>query len=295
MSNGESLNGGARTWLDRISQALSSEPQNREELVRLLRDAEKRNLIDVEVLAMIEGALQVGEMQVRDIMIPRAQMVVVQEDVPPEEFVAEVIESGHSRFPVIGDNRDEVRGILLAKDLLAYFAKDTGDTRDGFDMDDAMRPAVFIPESKRLNVLLREFRQSRNHMAIVVDEYGGVAGLVTIEDVLEQIVGEIDDEHDTEVGQDIRRLGNGEFVVKARTPIDDFNEYFNTSFSDQEFDTIGGLVIKSLGHLPKRGESGEIGGMHFRVLRADKRRVHLLRVTALSLPKGAARRGTHKA
>ncbi len=295
MSNGESLNGGARTWLDRISQALSSEPQNREELVRLLRDAEKRNLIDVEVLAMIEGALQVGEMQVRDIMIPRAQMVVVQEDVPPEEFVAEVIESGHSRFPVIGDNRDEVRGILLAKDLLAYFARDNGDTRDGFDMDDAMRPAVFIPESKRLNVLLREFRQSRNHMAIVVDEYGGVAGLVTIEDVLEQIVGEIDDEHDTEVGQDIRRLGNGEFVVKARTPIEDFNEYFNTSFSDQEFDTIGGLVIKSLGHLPKRGESGEIGGMHFRVLRADKRRVHLLRVTALSLPKGAARRGTHKA
>ncbi len=289
MSNG-SMNGGSRTWLDRISQVLSNEPQDREELVRLLRDAERRNLIDVEVLGMIEGALQVGEMQVRDIMIPRAQMVVVQEDVPPEDFVGEVIESGHSRFPVIGNSRDEVRGILLAKDLLAYFAKDTSDTRDSFDIDDAMRPAVFIPESKRLNVLLKEFRQSRNHMAIVVDEYGGVAGLVTIEDVLEQIVGEIDDEHDTEVGQDIRRLGNGEFVVKARTPIEDFNEYFNTSFSDQEFDTIGGLVIQSLGHLPKRGESGEIGGMHFRVLRADKRRVHLLRVTALSLPRGATRR-----
>ncbi len=295
MSNDSSLNGSTRTWLDRISQVLSSEPQDREELIRLLRGAEKRNLIDVEALAMIEGALQVGEMQVRDIMIPRAQMVVVQEDVPPEEFVAEVIESGHSRFPVIGDSRDEVRGILLAKDLLAYFAKDTSETRDSFDFDDAMRPAVFIPESKRLNVLLKEFRQSRNHMAIVVDEYGGVAGLVTIEDVLEQIVGEIDDEHDTEVGQDIRRLGNGEFVVKARTSIEDFNEYFNTSFSDQEFDTIGGLVIKSLGHLPKRGDSGEIGGMHFRVLRADKRRVHLLRVTALSLPKGVARRGTRRA
>lgn len=294
MSNDSSLNGSTRSWLDRISQALSSEPQDREQLVRLLRDAEKRNLIDVEALGMIEGALQVGEMQVRDIMIPRAQMVVVQEDVPPEGFVAEVIESGHSRFPVIGDSRDEVRGILLAKDLLAYFAKDSSDTRDSFDMDDAMRPAVFIPESKRLNVLLKEFRQSRNHMAIVVDEYGGVAGLVTIEDVLEQIVGEIDDEHDTEVGQDIRRLGSGEFVVKARTPIEDFNEYFNTSFSDQEFDTIGGLVIKSLGHLPRRGESGEIGGMHFRVLRADKRRVHLLRVTALSLPRGVARRGTRK-
>lgn len=295
MSSDSSLNGSTRTWLDRISQALSSEPQDREELIQLLRDAERRNLIDVEALAMIEGALQVGEMQVRDIMIPRAQMVVVQEDVPPDEFVTEVIESGHSRFPVIGDSRDEVRGILLAKDLLAYFARDTSETRDGFDIDDAMRPAVFIPESKRLNVLLKEFRQSRNHMAIVVDEYGGVAGLVTIEDVLEQIVGEIDDEHDTEVGQDIRRLGNGEFVVKARTPIEDFNEYFNTSFSDQEFDTIGGLVIKSLGHLPKRGESGEIGGMHFRVLRADKRRVHLLRVTALSLPRGVSRRGTRKA
>ncbi len=295
MSSDSSLNGSTRTWLDRISQALSSEPQDREELIQLLRDAERRNLIDVEALAMIEGALQVGEMQVRDIMIPRAQMVVVQEDVPPEEFVTEVIESGHSRFPVIGDSRDEVRGILLAKDLLAYFARDTSETRDGFDIDDAMRPAVFIPESKRLNVLLKEFRQSRNHMAIVVDEYGGVAGLVTIEDVLEQIVGEIDDEHDTEVGQDIRRLGNGEFVVKARTSIEDFNEYFNTSFSDQEFDTIGGLVIKSLGHLPKRGESGEIGGMHFRVLRADKRRVHLLRVTALSLPRGVSRRGTRKA
>lgn len=295
MTSDSSLNGSTRTWLDRISQVLSSEPQDREELIQLLRDAEKRNLIDVEALAMIEGALQVGELQVRDIMIPRAQMVVVQEDVPPEEFVTEVIESGHSRFPVIGDSRDEVRGILLAKDLLAYFARDTSETRDGFDIDDAMRPAVFIPESKRLNVLLKEFRQSRNHMAIVVDEYGGVAGLVTIEDVLEQIVGEIDDEHDTEVGQDIRRLGNGEFVVKARTPIEDFNEYFNTSFSDQEFDTIGGLVIKSLGHLPKRGESGEIGGMHFRVLRADKRRVHLLRVTALSLPRGVSRRGTRKA
>ena len=295
MSNDSHFDGSTRTWFDRISQVLSSEPQDREELIRLLRDAEQRNLIDVEALGMIEGALQVGEMQVRDIMIPRAQMVVVQEDVPPEEFVAEVIESGHSRFPVVGDSRDEVRGILLAKDLLAYFAKDSSETRDSFDMDDAMRPAVFIPESKRLNVLLKEFRQSRNHMAIVVDEYGGVAGLVTIEDVLEQIVGEIDDEHDTEVGQDIRRLGNGEFVVKARTPIEDFNEYFNTSFSDEEFDTIGGLVIKSLGHLPKRGESGEIGGMHFRVLRADKRRVHLLRVTALSLPRGVVRHGTHEA
>ena len=277
MSDEKSSNGAARSWLDRISQILSGEPQDREELIALLRDAERRNLFDAEALAMIEGALQVGEMQVRDIMVPRAQMVVVEEDVPPEKFVSAVIESGHSRFPVIGDNRDEVRGILLAKDLLACF--DSGTDRN-FDMDDAMRPVVYIPESKRLNVLLREFRERRNHMAIVVDEYGGVSGLVTIEDVLEQIVGEIDDEHDIEEGRDIRRLSNREYVVKARTPIEDFNEYFNTDFSDGEFDTIGGLVIQSFGHLPKRGESGEIAGIGFRVLRADNRRVYLLRVTA---------------
>lgn len=282
MSDARNANGSARSWLEKLSQALSPEPQDRDDLTRVLRDAERRNLVDAEALGMIEGALQVGEMQVRDIMIPRAQMVVVEEDVPPEEFVAAVIESGHSRFPVIGDSRDDIRGILLAKDLLSYFASDD---KQSFDMDDAMRPAVFIPESKRLNVLLREFRQSRNHMAIVVDEYGGVSGLVTIEDVLEQIVGEIDDEHDTEEGGDIRRLSSGEFVVKARTSIEDFNDYFGTDFSDQEFDTIGGLVIKSFGRLPKRGEGGDIGGVRFRVLRADKRRVHLLRVTKLGQSK----------
>ncbi|HEX9584782.1 MAG TPA: transporter associated domain-containing protein [Gammaproteobacteria bacterium] len=274
--NGSKSANGTRSWLERLGQVLSGEPQDREDLVALLRDAERRNLFDAEVLAMIEGALQVGEMQVRDIMVPRAEMVVVQVDAPPEAFVSEVIESGHSRFPVIGDNRDEVEGILLAKDLLAYFAGDEGK----FDIDDVMRPVVYIPESKRLNVLLRDFRESRNHMAIVVDEYGGVAGLVTIEDVLEQIVGEIDDEHDTEEGGDIRKLSSGEYVVKARTHIEDFNEYFGTGYSDEEFDTIGGLVIKSFGHLPKRGESRDIDGMGFRVLRADKRRVHLLSVTA---------------
>ena len=274
--NGSKPANGTRSWLERLGQVLSGEPQDREDLVALLRDAERRNLFDAEVLAMIEGALQVGEMQVRDIMVPRAEMVVVQVDAPPEAFVSEVIESGHSRFPVIGDNRDEVEGILLAKDLLAYFAGDEGK----FDIDDVMRPVVYIPESKRLNVLLRDFRESRNHMAIVVDEYGGVAGLVTIEDVLEQIVGEIDDEHDTEEGGDIRKLSSGEYVVKARTHIEDFNEYFGTGYSDEEFDTIGGLVIKSFGHLPKRGESRDIDGMGFRVLRADKRRVHLLSVTA---------------
>lgn len=280
MSSGRAANGGARAWLGRIGRALGAEPQNREELVHILRNAERRSLFDAEVLAMVEGALQVGDMHVRDIMVPRAEMVVVRDGLAPEEFVAEVIESGHSRFPVIGDSRDEVEGILLAKDLLAYFASEG----EKFDMDDVMRPVVYIPESKRLNVLLREFRESRNHMAIVVDEYGGVAGLVTIEDVLEQIVGEIDDEHDAVEGTDIRRLSNGEYVVKARTHIEDFNEYFGTRYSEEEFDTIGGLVIKLFGHLPRRGETAEIEGVGFRVLRADKRRVHLLRVTAPERP-----------
>ena len=269
---------GTPSWLARLNKALSGEPQDREQLIELLRDAEKRNLVDAQALAMIEGVLHVGEMQVRDIMVPRAQMVVVNTDSAPDEFIASVTESGHSRFPVIGDSRDEVEGIILAKDLLGYYAR--GEERD-FDMDDAMRPAVFIPESKRLNVLLREFRENRNHMAIVVDEYGGVAGLVTIEDVLEQIVGEIDDEHDTEEGSFVRRLGNGEYTVKAITPIEDFNEYFKTDFSDDGFDTIGGLVIKGFGRLPGRGDTTRIGGVTFEVLRADKRRVHLLRVLSV--------------
>jgi magnesium and cobalt transporter len=269
---------GTPSWLARLNKVLSGEPQDREQLVDVLRDAEKRNLVDAQALAMIEGVLQVGEMHVRDIMVPRAQMVVVNSDSQPDDFIASVTESGHSRFPVIGDNRDEVEGILLAKDLIGYYAR--GEVQK-FDMDDAMRPAVFIPESKRLDVLLREFRENRNHMAIVVDEYGGVAGLVTIEDVLEQIVGEIDDEHDTAEGSFIRRLGNGEYTVKAITPIEDFNEYFKTEFSDDEFDTIGGVVIKRFGHLPGRGETTHTGGVTFKVLRADKRRVHLLRVLSV--------------
>ena len=265
------------SWLDRLGQAFSGEPQDRDELIDLLRDAERRRLFDAEVLDMLEGALAVGELQVRDIMVPRAQMVAVRQDDVPEAFVGTVIESGHSRFPVLGDNRDEVKGILFAKDLLAYFAK--GD-RNGFDLDDVMRPVVYIPESKRLSVLLREFRESRNHMAVVVDEYGGIAGLVTIEDVLEQIVGEIDDEHDIDEGPFISPLDGAEYTVKALTPIEDFNEYFGTGFSDEEFDTIGGLVVKSFGRLPRAGETQELGGLGFRVLRADKRKVHLLRVVA---------------
>ncbi len=277
MNDREDDNGGpaSRSWLDRIGLTLSSEPQDRAQLLEVLRDAERRDLLDGEALAMIEGALEVGEMQVRDIMIPRPQMVVIDEDAQPEEFVNAVVESGHSRFPVVGDNLDEVIGILLAKDLLAYFVDRA---RRNFDMQDVMRPVVRIPESKRLNVLLREFRASRNHMAIVVDEYGGVAGLVTIEDVLEQIVGEIDDEHDIDEDSYVKPLGGGEFTVKALTPVDDFNEYFKTNFSDEEFDTIGGVVIKAFGYLPTTGENHDIEGLRFRVLRADKRRVHLLRV-----------------
>ena len=268
-----------RSWLDRLGQVLSGEPQDRNELIELLRDAEQRHLFDAQELAMMEGVLAVGEMQVRDIMVPRAQMVVVEEDVPPEDFIGVVIDSGHSRFPVIGDSRDEVRGILLAKDLAAYFASRD---RRNFDLDDVMRIAVLIPESKRLNVLLRDFRESRNHMAIVVDEYGGVSGLVTIEDVIEQIVGDIDDEHDVDEGRFIKELDNGEYTIKALTPIEDFNEYFATTFSDEEFDTIGGLVVKALGHLPRRGEVQEVGGVTFKVLRADKRRVHLMRVVSVA-------------
>jgi len=269
---------GSRSWLDRIGQAFSGEPQDIQELVDLLRDASRRDLFDSEVLAILEGALQVGDMRVRDVMVPRSQMVVVSEDDVPEVFVRTVIESGHSRFPVVGDTRDEVHGILLAKDLLAYFA--TPGERS-LDLDDVMRPALHIPESKRLHVLLSEFRASRNHMAIVADEYGGVAGLVTIEDVLEQIVGEIDDEHDTDEERYIKRLDSGEFTVKALTAVEDFNDYFDTSFDDEEFDTIGGIVIKAFGHLPSRNESIDIEGAHFRVLRADQRRVHLLQVTGL--------------
>jgi len=251
------------------------EPRDRAALVRTLRDAERRDVVGPDALAMIEGALSVGDMQVRDIMVPRAQMVVIEDDQPPEEFVGAVVESGHSRFPVIGDNRDEVVGILFAKDLLTYFARNGGER---FDLADAMRPAVFIPESKRLDVLLREFKSRRNHMAIVVDEYGGVSGLVTIEDVLEQIVGEIDDEHDTGDERLISAHANGEFTVKARTPVEDFNEYFGSAFDDDEADTIGGVVVRAFARLPSRLEQITLEGYRFTVVRADKRRVHLLRV-----------------
>ena len=260
--------------LERLSALLMREPEDREQLVKLLHSAFERNLLDGDALSMIEGALQVSEMQVRDIMVPRSQMVFVERDESPEKLVELVVESGHSRFPVIGEDRDQILGILLAKDLLRLQA--AGD--ESFEIREYMRPVVFVPESKRLNVLLKEFRRSHNHIAMVVDEYGGVCGLVTIEDVIEQIVGEIDDEHDVEDDQAIRREGPREFTVRALTPIADFNQYFGTAFSDEEYDTIGGLLMQEFGRLPRRGETIQVGEMEFRVLRADRRRIDLLRV-----------------
>ena len=265
--------------LERLSALLSREPEDRDELLALLHSAFERNLIDADALTIIEGALQMSDMQVRDVMVPRAQMDCVHLDDPIDVIANFAIDTAHSRFPAIGDGKDDVAGILLAKDLLRYFAG-----RE-FDLRDMLRPAVFVPESKRLNVLLREFRVSRNHMAIVVDEYGGVAGLVTIEDVLEQIVGDIEDEYDfDEVGDSIRLDQNGRYRVKATTEIEDFNEAFATHFSDEEYDTVGGLVIRHFGRLPKRGEAVELEGLKIQVLRADSRRVHTLVVERLPKP-----------
>ncbi len=278
MKEGRSSNGSeGLSWFERLSQVFNGgEPRDRQQLIEILRQAEQRNLLEADSLAMIEGVIQVSEMQVRDIMIPRSQMVVVERDKPPEQFLPTILESGHSRFPVIGDNRDEVVGILLAKDLLHYFAQ--GD-KAVFDIRDVMRPPSFIPESKRLNVLLKEFRSNRNHMAIVVDEYGGVAGLVTIEDVLEQIVGEIEDEYDVDDDIYIMKYSDSQYSVKALTPVEEFNKYFHADFSDEEFDTVGGVVLHAFGRLPQRGERVRIGPFEFEVVRADKRRLYLLRLS----------------
>jgi magnesium and cobalt transporter len=274
MSNDGPTNGsGPRAWLGRITQLFGAEPKDKEQLVGLLQDARDRALLDADALSMIEGVLQVADLQVRDIMIPRAQMTTVGRGDPLEAVLPVVVESAHSRFPVIAEDRGEVVGIMLAKDLLAYCGDSNGRR---FDMRDVLRSAVFVPESKRLNVLLKEFRASRNHMAIVVDEYGSAAGLVTIEDVLEQIVGEIEDEYDYDEGAPILKRGEREFTIKAHTPIDDFNEYFGTALDEDEFDTIGGLVTNALGHMPKRGEKVSLGGFQFQVMRADSRRIHLL-------------------
>ena len=278
MSDDQSSSSSGLGWLGRIGQALTGEPRDRDDIVEMLRDAQQRELFDADAQAMLEGVLEVSDMQVRDVMIPRSQMVVIERDARLDDVLPIIIDSGHSRFPVIAESRDEVQGIVLAKDLLRYWVENpTG----GFNVREYLRPATFIPESKRLNVLLKEFRSSRNHMAIVVDEYGGVAGLVTIEDVLEQIVGEIDDEHDVEDDAAILKHNEQRYTVRALTPIDDFNEYFDSDLSDEEYDTVGGLVMSAIGHLPKRGEKVEFDRFRFKVTRADNRRLHLLEVTVL--------------
>jgi Putative Mg2+ and Co2+ transporter CorC len=272
---------GVLTRLKSLATVFTRKPEDRSALIDILRDSERRNLVDPDALAMIEGALQMSDMQARDIMIPRVQMKVVKHDSEPDEILSIVIESGHSRFPVTGNDVDEVLGILLAKDLLFYFA---GRHQDKFNIKDLMRPAVFAPESKRLNVLLREFRSSRNHMAIIVDEYSSVSGLVTIEDVVEEIVGEIADEYDIDEEDHIIPFGRNRYTVSAITPIDEFNKYFGTTLSGDEYDTIGGLILKAFGHVPKRGELIEFEGFLVKILRADKRRIHLMRMIWLDRP-----------
>jgi len=267
--------GEAPTLIERVRKVLGGEPRDIEELRTVVRHAQRRKLLGSDALTMIEGVFDVADMQARDIMIPRSQMVVVEDDAELDEILPAVIESGHSRFPVIDDNRDEVVGIVLAKDLLQFFPNGA---RERFNIRDIMRGAAFVPESKRLNTLLQEFRTSRNHMAIVVDEYGGTAGLITIEDILEQIVGDIDDEHDSDEDSAIREKAPGCYVVDALTPIEEFNEHFDTEYSDDEFDTIGGVVVNHFGHVPCVGETAAIDGLRFSVEDADSRRIRELEV-----------------
>jgi hemolysin (HlyC) family protein len=250
--------------------------RDRSQLIEMLAESQQRGLLDADAFAMLVGVLEVAELQVRDIMVPRAQMVCVRRDDPLPRIVSAAVESGHSRFPVLEDDRDDVVGILLAKDLLRLYAAGSSSK---FDMREYMRPAVFVPESKRLNVLLKEFRINHNHMAIVIDEYSGVAGLVTIEDVIEQIVGDIDDEHDVEDDANIRREGERQFSVRGSTRIEEFNQYFSTELPTDEFDTVAGLVMKQFGRMPRRGETVSLGEFEFRITRADRRRIDALRVT----------------
>ena len=279
MSEDQSSNGsGKSTWVEKIGKAFSNHPRDREELKAFLKEACKHGIVDADALAMMEGALEVSETQVRDAMIPRSQMVVVQNDSRLEEFLPRIVESGHSRFPVIGEDKDEVDGILLAKDLLPHLA--SGAQR--FDLTDTIRPAVVIPESKRLNMLLRDFRASRNHMAIVVDEYGGVSGLITIEDVLEEIVGEIDDEYDEEEEALIQPIGDNLYQVQALTPIDDLNDMFDSNLSDDDYGTVGGLLLAEFGRVPEHDDVVILDDrFEFRVTRADNRRIITLEMNVL--------------
>jgi magnesium and cobalt transporter len=269
-----------RSWIDKIALLFSSEPRSRRDLEDVLTLAVENEVIDQDARNIMEGAMQVSDMQARDIMIPRAQMVFIKADGKLEEILPQIIDASHSRYPVIGDSPDTILGILLAKDLLPQIlSPDNGN----FSIEKLLRPAMVVPESKRLNVLLREFRENRNHMAIVIDEYGGVAGLVTIEDVLEEIVGEIEDETDTQADRYIQMIDANEFLVKALTPIEEFNAYFECNFSDEDFDTIGGLVIQAFGHMPTRNEETTIDDFRFEVIKADQRKIYTLR---MRLPQG---------
>lgn len=267
---------GGKSWLERISQAFSSEPESVEDVLEILRDAEEHNIIDSDAMSIIEGAMQVIDMRVDEIMIPRSQMVTVKASQEPRVFLQEIIDSAHSRFPVIGDSQDDVIGVLLAKDLLPLALENE---LNWPRIREILRPPTFVPESKRLNQLLKEFKETRNHMAIVVDEYGGTAGLITIEDVLEQIVGEIEDEHDFDEETHIKPHGDGSWAVKAVTSIEDFNEFFGAGMDEEEFDTIGGIVLKEFGHLPRRGETISFNGFTFTISNADNRVIRLLQVT----------------
>ncbi len=265
-----------RSWLDKLLHAFSAEPKSREELLDIIKDAADNQLLDQEALSIIEGALDVSSLQAREIMVPRSQIVAVRIDDSPQEFLPKIIESGHSRFPVIGESADDIRGILLAKDLLRLLL----DNQQNFNLENILRPANIVPESKRVNVLLREFREKRYHMALVIDEYGGISGLLTIEDILEEIVGDIEDETDEEASDDfIKKVSETDYIVKALTPIEEFNEYFHSGLSEEDFDTIGGILMQEFGHLPKRNEVAVIDNFQFRVLYADNRQIHLLRLT----------------
>lgn len=267
-----------KNWLDKVSQFFQGEPQNREDLVEVIHDAEMRDLISEDTREMIKGVLEVSDLRVRDIMIPRAQIVAIDIDTPVDELISTVINSAHSRFPVVNDDKDHIEGILLAKDLIRYGFSNKDES---FSIAKVLRPAVVVPESKRVDVLLKEFRSQRYHMAIVVDEYGGVSGLVTIEDILEEIVGEIEDEFDHESAEEteIRQVSNKIFMVKALTPIEDFNDKLGTQFSDEEFDTVGGLVSHAFGHLPEKNEKITVDDIEFTVVSADTRRLIQLKVT----------------
>ncbi len=279
MSEDRSSEPEEKSWLEKISHAFSSEPKCRNDVFDILKVAQTNEVIDSDALKIIDGAMQVSEMQVREIMIPRSQMTVLKAEQPLGELLPHIIKTAHSRYPVIGENADEVLGILLAKDLLPQILQNDANE---FDITPLLRPATVVPESKRLNVLLREFREKRNHMAMVIDEYGGVAGLVTIEDVLEEIVGEIEDEHDVEPDTYIKKLAENDYIIKALTPIDDFNAQFNADFSEEEFDTIGGIILQQFGHLPRRNEVATVDGFEFKVLNADNRQVHLLRMSTVA-------------